>query len=63
MCEKGERLMLVCERYEYARTKILEVVVEKIGVQPWSEMRERSVSRQMEYLLGLSAKWRSNSRV
>ena len=42
---------------------MLEVVVEKIGVQKWSEMRQRSVSKQMEYLLGLSAEWRSNSRV
>ena len=41
----------------------LEVVVEEIGVQEWSEMRERSVSRQMEYLLRLSAEWRSNSRL
>ena len=67
MCEKGlhetvGRLMLECERYEYAGSKMLEVVVEEIGVQEWSEMRERSASSQMEYLLGLSAKWRSNSR-
>ena len=63
MCEEGERLrlMLQCERYEYARSKMLEVVVEEIGMQEWSELRERSVSRQME--LGLSAKWQINSRV
>ena len=48
MCEKGmdetvEHLMLECERCEYARRKMLEVVVEEIGVQEWSEMREREV--------------------
>ena len=65
MCEKGvEHLMLECGRYEYARSKMLEVVIEEIGVQVWSgEMRERSVSRQMEYLLKLSTEWRSNSSV
>ena len=42
---------------------MIEVVVEEIGVQEWSEMRERSVSRQMEYLLGLNAEWKSNSSV
>ena len=55
--------MLKCERYEYARSKMLEVMVEERGVQEWNEMRERSVSGQMEYLLKLSAKGRSNSRV
>ena len=27
--------------YEYARSKMLEVVVEETGVQEWSEMRGR----------------------
>ena len=47
MCEKGvdetvQHLMLECERYAYARSKMLEVVVEEIGVQEWSEMRKRN---------------------
>ena len=38
MCEKDvdetvEHLMLEYERYEYARTKMLEVVAEEIGVE------------------------------
>ena len=38
MCEEGvdesmEQLILECERYQYARSKMLEVVVEEIGVQ------------------------------
>ena len=46
MREKGvdeavKPLMLECERYEYARIMML---AEEIGVQEWSEMRERSVS-------------------
>ena len=45
--------MLECERYAYARSKMLEVVVEKIGVHEWSEMKERSVNWQIQYLLRL----------
>ena len=50
MCKKGvdetvEHFMLKCERYEYARSKMLEVVVEEIGVQEWSEMREVFVGK------------------
>ena len=63
MCEKGmdetlEHLMLECEKYQYARSKMLR----GSGRRDRSEMRKRSVNRQMEYLLGLSAEWRSNSR-
>ena len=58
-----EHLMLECMRYEYARAKMLGVVAEEIGVDEWSEIRERSVSRQMEYLLGLSTEWKSNSHM
>ena len=42
---------------------MLEIVAEEIEVQKWSEVRERSVSKQTEYLLGLSTEWRSNSCV
>ena len=38
MCEKVvdetlEHLMLECKKYEHARSKMLEVMIEKIGVQ------------------------------
>ena len=60
MCEKGmdetvEYLMLECERYGYARIKMLRIVAEETGVQEWSEMRENKEcydSRLMEYLMG-----------
>ncbi|KAG0725737.1 hypothetical protein GWK47_038027 [Chionoecetes opilio] len=66
MCVTGvdetvEHLMLECERYEYARTQMLEVVVGEVGVEEWREMRDRRV--EMEYLLGLCAECRSDSRV
>ncbi|KAG0728872.1 Solute carrier family 22 member 15 [Chionoecetes opilio] len=53
--ETVEYLMLECERYEYARTKMLEVVVGEVGVEEWRDMRDKSVDRQMEYLLELCA--------
>ena len=68
MCRVGEdetveHLMLECERYEYERQRMLETVVEEIGVDRWNEVKERSVNDQMKYLLGLSGEWKSESGV
>ena len=53
MCERQvdetvEHLMLECERCRQAGSKMSEVVVGEIGVEEWSEMRERSGRRQLE---------------
>ena len=68
VCERGvdetvEHLMLECEGYECARGRMLGVVLEEIGMEAWSEMRERDVRERMEYLLGLCAERQRNCRV
>ena len=53
-----EHLMIECERYEYSRTMMLGPMAEEIRGEKWSERREKSVSRQMEYMLKSSTEWR-----